>query len=593
MLPSPRQSFPYLFLLVSCVVLITVIINSLVRHETKAQTPAYPSPTIRIHRDERPALPPDLPVAQARKATSPSIPSQTPLVTATAVPATPVLAQPAPVPLPQGFGVMRYPTGSAVHGHGLVIIGTTAYSIDAGVLRALPLEGDGRVQTLVPTNNQIDGVATKDWLDLAPTGDGGLWLLDRLGDLARFDPQGGTWRSERHIQDRFHNPEELYVALASFGGRAYILDEAQGQIWRWPATDLAEGYFGGADVWPRIKSGIDLTRAVDVAIDGAVYVLLREEPEPRKQLPARIRKYQGTTLVWEVTAGTTFQRPLRLFADPTAAKLYVIDQDGMRVQVLDEATGSLSRSYTLGVEIRAVAMRNTQLYLLSRDAIYATDWQGVHTAHGGDLDYRAWRPDDPDTWGSVHLASPIPDAFLPDRDALIPGSPRVYRYGVHEGIDFYGIAVGTPIELGTPVHAAAAGTVIRADTAYVELTPDELTSLLQEAEQKRDTPPATEARLRGRQVWIDHGNGLVTRYAHLSGIASRVTVGTVVQTGAVIGYAGNSGTEAGVQHSTADVHLHFEIRLGEQYLGRWLAPLETRRILGQVFGFDSSNVQGK
>lgn len=92
------------------------------------------------------------------------------------------------------------------------------------------------------------------------------------------------------------------------------------------------------------------------------------------------------------------------------------------------------------------------------------------------------------------------------------------RWGrMHEGID---IAVGE----GTPVHAAAAGTVIYAAwmSGY------------------------------GNLVVLDHGNGLSTAYAHNSSLA--VSVGQSVAAGEVVSYSGNTGNSTGP-------HVHFEVRV--------------------------------
>ncbi|MCZ7587538.1 MAG: peptidoglycan DD-metalloendopeptidase family protein [Gaiella sp.] len=92
------------------------------------------------------------------------------------------------------------------------------------------------------------------------------------------------------------------------------------------------------------------------------------------------------------------------------------------------------------------------------------------------------------------------------------------RWGrMHEGID---IAVGE----GTPVRAAAAGTVIFASWlgGY------------------------------GNLVVVDHGNGLSTAYAHNSSLAG--SVGQPVAAGEVIAYSGNSGNSTGP-------HVHFEARV--------------------------------
>jgi murein DD-endopeptidase MepM/ murein hydrolase activator NlpD len=92
------------------------------------------------------------------------------------------------------------------------------------------------------------------------------------------------------------------------------------------------------------------------------------------------------------------------------------------------------------------------------------------------------------------------------------------RWGrMHEGID---IAVSE----GTPVRAAAAGTVIHAGWlgGY------------------------------GNLVVVDHGGGLSTAYAHNSSYAS--SVGEAVAAGQVVAYSGNTGNSSGP-------HVHFEVRV--------------------------------
>lgn len=60
----------------------------------------------------------------------------------------------------------------------------------------------------------------------------------------------------------------------------------------------------------------------------------------------------------------------------------------------------------------------------------------------------------------------------------------------------------------------------------------------------------------GRMITIDHGGGLVTRYAHLSGY--NVAVGQRVSRGEVIGYVGTSGRTTGP-------HLHFEVLINGEF----------------------------
>ena len=95
--------------------------------------------------------------------------------------------------------------------------------------------------------------------------------------------------------------------------------------------------------------------------------------------------------------------------------------------------------------------------------------------------------------------------------------PFLHQPAMHTGMDMRG-------EVGEPVHATAAGRVTVAgwDGGY------------------------------GNLVEIDHGNGLSTRYGHLSQID--VHVGDEVRIGQVIGLIGSTGRSTGP-------HLHYETRI--------------------------------
>lgn len=93
-------------------------------------------------------------------------------------------------------------------------------------------------------------------------------------------------------------------------------------------------------------------------------------------------------------------------------------------------------------------------------------------------------------------------------------------YENHEGQDIEAL-------MGTPVVAAASGTVIIAgcQNGY------------------------------GNVVYIDHGNGLSTRYGHLSHID--VTLGQRIARGEVLGRVGSTGRSTGP-------HLHYEVRINNE-----------------------------
>lgn len=87
---------------------------------------------------------------------------------------------------------------------------------------------------------------------------------------------------------------------------------------------------------------------------------------------------------------------------------------------------------------------------------------------------------------------------------------------MHEGVDYM-------VSAGTPIHASAGGVV-----AYADLHPQY-----------------------GNMVELDHGKGIITRYAHASRLL--VKVGQVVRRGEKIAEVGSTGRSTGN-------HLHFEVR---------------------------------
>jgi murein DD-endopeptidase MepM/ murein hydrolase activator NlpD len=100
----------------------------------------------------------------------------------------------------------------------------------------------------------------------------------------------------------------------------------------------------------------------------------------------------------------------------------------------------------------------------------------------------------------------------------------------HTGVDW-------AHRVGTPIIAAGNGTVIKAewDSGY------------------------------GRRVELQHTNGYVTAYSHMSSFAKGISPGKRVQQGQVIGYVGNSGLSTGP-------HLHYEVIIN----GSFVDPLKIR-----------------
>lgn len=184
----------------------------------------------------------------------------------------------------------------------------------------------------------------------------------------------------------------------------------------------------------------------------------------------------------------------------------------------------------------------------------------------------------------MHMSMPIAGACLTPDDDQMPNAPREYRAGVHEGVDFFTSYACVDVPKGTPVLAAAGGTIIRADHDYRPLSEQQILDLEQKSAAQGYTDEGSLDKFRGRQVWIDHGNGIVTRYCHLSSIPAGIQVGVHVAQGEVIGATGDSGTPGSATNPDFEIHLHFEIRVGDTYLGKGLDKAQTRAIYEAVFG---------
>ena len=171
------------------------------------------------------------------------------------------------------------------------------------------------------------------------------------------------------------------------------------------------------------------------------------------------------------------------------------------------------------------------------------------------------------------LTYPVRGGVLPlDKPSYMPNADRDYRNGVHEGVDF-------SASEGTAVYAAWWGKIIRIDKSYQELTYNEYQQMIARSSQVAITPPDVLDRMRGRQIWIDHGNGVVTRYCHLSAVNQNLVIGQVVNQGDYIGKAGSSG----LKWTGFVAHLHFEIRIGDQYLGEGKSYQTIKELYSKAF----------
>jgi murein DD-endopeptidase MepM/ murein hydrolase activator NlpD len=205
--------------------------------------------------------------------------------------------------------------------------------------------------------------------------------------------------------------------------------------------------------------------------------------------------------------------------------LYGLRQNRMAKEA-SAATESVASDSSGTFTEQAYAQSLDQLTLLRTDAL---------TGRVPGFDAIANRAAASTDWASIigapalwPVIGPITSSFGEREDPLNAGEGE-FHTGVDIGVSF-----------GTPVRATADGVVESAGMGNGY----------------------------GREIVLDHGNGIETLYAHLSGFA--VTAGQRVSMGQVIGYVGLSGRTTGP-------NLHYEVRIHN-------APVNPHRFLRETMG---------
>lgn len=104
--------------------------------------------------------------------------------------------------------------------------------------------------------------------------------------------------------------------------------------------------------------------------------------------------------------------------------------------------------------------------------------------------------------------------------------PPAQLHEIARGFSRYHSGIDLMAPYGSPIRAAAAGTVIYAGWYFAY----------------------------GKMVDIQHADGVITRYGHMSAFAPGIAPGTVVTAGEQIGQIGTTGRAHGA-------HVHFEVRI--------------------------------
>jgi len=197
---------------------------------------------------------------------------------------------------------------------------------------------------------------------------GGILALDLDGDVFSYDADGlRAFRLDDH--SRWQAPR----AMAADAGNLYLLDTKQSQIWKYPAR--ASGYQGQSSDYFNSPSPVDLARAVDLQINGSVYVLMADG------MMARFDSGKSQPFRWQ-GLDQPVSAPSGLFVSPASGSLYVVERvnrrvlqftkDGRYLRQFQEGQLQEGKSPWVLGQVRGIAVdeERRRMFLLTGNRLY-------------------------------------------------------------------------------------------------------------------------------------------------------------------------------------------------------------------------------
>ncbi len=268
----------------------------------------------------------------------------------------------------------------------IIVQGLDVYVLDSGNDRIFhhqlndlgeALLPDDQTTVMMATRGQVvEDVTVSELLDMAwmPTGGNrqtsDLVILNSTG-LLEYNSNWGITSAALVGTEELIRP----AAVDSFFGNFYVLDVQANKLLRYlPAHD---GYSLPPESYFPNDQSVNLTNAVDMAIDGAIYILYQD---------GRISKFLGGQLDTEFNVtglDIPFNNPVAMFTAPDedVQFIYVADAGNHRIVQLDK-DGSFVRQFKprLG---EAVSFSNLQdifvdeiggrMYVLDSNSLYLTN----------------------------------------------------------------------------------------------------------------------------------------------------------------------------------------------------------------------------
>ncbi len=265
----------------------------------------------------------------------------------------------------------------------LAMDGGSLYVLDEGLDRIykydLTADGSGvqdpgKHQVVVKRGDKVDGGTIGELLGLTwmPAGQlrnsPALFGLESGRSLVAYDPKVGLSRIDVSESQKWGTIQ----SISGFAGGLYLLDTKLKGVFYYPPTK--NGYESEPYTIVDSRAKVDLSKAVDIALDGNLYVLENSGTVRRFNREGRQLDFSGEMPDGPITGARS------LFASANTRSLYLLDTAGERI-IQFSPDGKLQRQFKAGgknvsfKDLRDVFVDEgaRKIYLLARNSLFSFD----------------------------------------------------------------------------------------------------------------------------------------------------------------------------------------------------------------------------
>jgi hypothetical protein len=258
----------------------------------------------------------------------------------------------------------------AMHDFSIFVLDQANNQIDRITLNTAGngIEGNGPAPVLIPgtsIDNQLPGnLIDVAWINSSATREtSSLAILHRNG-LIEYNPTFGL----KTLNFGQNTVPATAQRLRAYDGNLYIMDVASNQIWRY--TPTSDGYANAPEAYFPFPAA-ELVKAIDIAIDGNVYVI-GNDGQLTKYLSGESQPFQISGL------NEPLQRPTAAAVDAVApeSSIYIADQPAARIVQLSP-DGRFVRQFRStdasfnAIDDLLVDEQNSRLFIFSQGVLYA------------------------------------------------------------------------------------------------------------------------------------------------------------------------------------------------------------------------------